>query len=397
MPQIILAIDGGYHAAPVESGYPGAEIGYLTAASVLLFVDKLKQSNEDGIVNPVKYRAASQTGSIDLALPGRGVLIDEEPSAKSSMRKTLFEEMSGYRIFKEFNETLLETYEHLMGIQTSSDDPPKCPCDPTHKYRANKGHYRCSTCNGILYSTDGMRCHELFSDTESCEKMYGHVMTTLERLLLIHILRAFEQQGEPWLSLIGNMAFVIDGPLAIYGPPAWLSQPIRKELARLNQVQKHITNRDMMILGIEKSGSFTRHLEMIDTDKNDNPGEFPVGHYQLIDNDYIRRHIQPSEEDRPYGRNTYFGRKMFYKTTSGHLLVVNCACYDDEQFNIRTAKPQQYARLNDILGLLDEVSSSMYPNSISPLIAAHSEASIPLNLGRQILDKIAQERIQYAK
>ena len=329
VPQIILAIDGGYHATPVESGYPGAEIGYLTAASVLFFIDKLKQSNEDGIVNPVKYREASETGSIDFALPGRGVLIDEEPSAKSSMRKTLFEEMSGYRIFEDFNETLLETYEYLMSIQDPSEDPPKCPCDPTHRYRADKGHYRCDTCHNILYSTDGMRCHELFSDTESCEKMYGHVMTTLERLLFIHILRAFEQfeqQGESWLKLIGNMAFVIDGPLAIYGPPAWLSQSILKELIRFNQKQKCITNRDMMILGIEKSGSFTRHFKMIDTDKNGNPGKFPIGHYQLIDNNYIRHRIHPSEGNRLYGRNTYFGRKMFYKTMSGNRLVVNCAC-----------------------------------------------------------------------
>ena len=43
--------------------------------------------------------------------------------------------------------------------------------------------------------------------------------------------------------------------------------------------------------------------------------------------------------------------------------------------------------------LLDEVSSNMYPNSVSPLIAAHAEASIPLNLGKQILEDIARKAL----
>ncbi len=398
VPKIILAIDGGYHVAPVESGYPGAEIGYLTIASVLIFLDKLRQSNETGIINPVKFRAATDTGSIDLALPGRGVLIDNEPSGKFSMRKTLFEEMKNYRVFKEFDETLLDTYEHLAAINKPFDRPAtKCPCEKEEGYQPGNGRYDCDICGIPLYSTDALRCHELFLDTESCEKMYGQVMAVLERLLLIHILRAFEAQGKTWLSIIGNMAFVIDGPLAIYGTSAWLHSPVRRELARLNRVQKAITGKDMLILGIEKSGGFVNHLEMLDTDKNENPGLFPSGHYQLITNAYIRRHIQPSDGGRLFGRNTYFGRKMFYKTATGQKLVVNFVCYDESQFDITSAEPRQYVRLDDALGLLDAVSSSMYPNSISPLIAAHAEASIPLNLGRQVLDKIARESVQSPK
>ena len=102
-----------------------------------------------------------------------------------------------------------------------------------------------------------MRLHELFSNIESCEKMYGHIMHVAERLLLIQTLRAFEQQGEKWLSLIGKMAFVMDGPLAVYGTSAWMSSSIRKELGRINQVQKAITGRDMLILGIEKKRRFS--------------------------------------------------------------------------------------------------------------------------------------------
>ena len=397
VPKIIHATDGSYHAAEIDNGYPGAEVGYLTVASVLLFLDKLKAAGREKFIDPVKFRDASDTGSIDMAVPGRGVILDDEPSAKFSMRKVLFEEMKNYRILGGSSESLLDTFEYLQGIHPfSGASLARCPCQKEEKYRPpKKGKHQCANddCEVVLYSTDALRLHELFSNIESCEKMYGHIMHVAERLLLIQTLRAFEQQGEKWLSLIGKMAFVMDGPLAVYGTSAWMSSSIRKELGRINQVQKAITGRDMLILGIEKSGGFFRHMEMIDADKRGNPGQFPVGGRLLLDNDYIREYIEPSDGGRLYGRNSYFGRKFFYKPGAGHNLVVNIACYDERQMNIETARPDQYPRLEDATSLLREISSSMYPHSISPLIAAHSEASIPMRLGHQILDDMARREI----
>ena len=43
------------------------------------------------------------------------------------------------------------------------------------------------------------------------------------------------------------------------------------------------------------------------------------------------------------------------------------------------------------MNVLDELVSSRYPNSVSPLVSAHAEASIPLNLGKNIFDDIARE------
>ena len=218
-------------------------------------------------------------------------------------------------------------------------------------------------------------------------------MSTLERLWLLHALRAFERRGPEWLAAIGRMAFVVDGPLAIYGTPAWLSTPIRAELARVNEAQKALTSRDMMIVGIEKTGAFARHFEMLDTRAENGQLRFPEGGQLLLKDDYIRRHIVPSVEQRQYGRNTYFGRKLLYKNSLGHRLVVNVACFSEEQQDLSTAAVEQFPRLSDVLTLLDDVSSNMYPNSVSPLIAAHSEASIPLNLGKHILEEIAQKAL----
>lgn len=387
-PELILAVDGGYFAAEVENGYPGAEIGYITVAAVLILLSKLRRLARSDIIDPQAHRETQKRSSIDTALPGRGVVIDGQVTPKASMRCVLFEEMTEYRVFPD-SETLLDTYEVLMG-SADFDNRGRCPCERAATYSRQAGEYACDTCGATLYSSDAMRLHELFSSTESCEKLYGHVMNTLEKLWLVHVLRAFERRGPEWLALIGKIGFMVDGPLAVYGTPAWLSAPIRAELGRINQEQRAVTGLDMMIIGIEKTGAFVRHFEMLDAKPET---AIEPGYVVCLDNSYIRRHIIPSPSERLYGRNTYFGRKVLYKTRYGHRLVVSLACFGSQQFDLNTAEVHQFPRLFDALELLDAVSSNLYPNSISPLIAAHSEAAIPLNLGKQILEDIAKTAV----
>ncbi|MGI9338859.1 MAG: DNA double-strand break repair nuclease NurA [Gammaproteobacteria bacterium] len=390
-PDFVLAVDGGYHTTPIDTGYPGAEVGYITVAAVLILLDKLREVAADDIINPVEYRKTQKRSSIDTVLPGRGVIIDDERSPEASMRKTLFEEMAGYRVFDD-SESMLETYQALMK-NAPNDERARCPCDKGERYHRGVGKYVCESCDFPLYSTDAMRLHELFSPHERGDKMYGHVMSTLERLWLVHVLRAFERRGKEWLSIIGRMAFILDGPLAVYGTPAWLSAPIRTELTRINDAQKRLTKTDMMILGVEKSGAFVRHFEMLDARGDDGVSRFVTGMHLRLTDDYIRKHIVPSSEGRQYGRNTYFGRKLLCKTALGHRIVASIACFTEEQRDLSSASPEQFPRLADALALFDKLSSNLYPNSISPLIVAHSEAAIPLNLGGQILEDIAKKAV----
>lgn len=394
-PEMVLAIDGGRQSVEVKTGYPGAEIGYITVGAVLVFLDKLSEVAQSDIIDPVEYRKTKQSGSFDTVLPGRSVLVDGEDSAEASMRLILFEELASHTVL-EGSETLLETYEHLMlkEWQEGVEAGIYCPWECGKRYHYERGKYECRGCGRPLYSTDALRLHELFSPHESCEKLFGQTMTTLERLWLISVLRAFERRGDDWLRIVGQMAFIVDGPLAVYGVSAWLSTPIRGELERLNAAQKEFTRLDMMILGIEKTGGFARHFEMLDSRGEDGELRFPARKSLLLDDDYIRRHIVPSSGNRQYGGNTYFGRKFLYKSSLGHRLVVNTATFNEAQFSLATALPEQFPRLADTLALLDKLSSNLYPNALSPLIAAHAEAAIPLNLGGKILEEAAKKAMQ---
>jgi hypothetical protein len=63
----------------------------------------------------------------------------------------------------------------------------------------------------------------------------------------------------------------------------------------------------------------------------------------------------------------------------------------NEKPNLRSNSPHEFPRLGDLMNVLDELVSSRYPNSVSPLVSAHAEAAIPLNLGKRIFDDIARE------
>jgi len=214
-------------------------------------------------------------------------------------------------------------------------------------------------------------------------------MSTLEKLWLVNILRWFELTNN--LSILRKIVLFSDGPLAVFSTSSWLTKVIEYELCRINDLQKKINNQDMIILGLEKSGSFFNHFIDIDTSKEGTIDIFQRQSAFLLSDAYIKKNIIYSESTKPYGLDTYFGRKFFYKTASGQKLVPVVAWYNDYQKNISTANPDQFPRLGDVLHLLDRLVSNRYPNSISPLISAHAEASIPLNLGKRLFEEIARE------
>jgi hypothetical protein len=147
----------------------------------------------------------------------------------------------------------------------------------------------------------------------------------------------------------------------------------------------------MLILGIEKSGTFVNHFEDLDTTKEGITDKIPVQSALLLSDSYIKQNIIFSQSEKPYGLDTYFGRKFFYKAVTGHKIVANIATFSDTQQDLATANPNQFPRLADTMNLLDQMSSNRYPNSVTPLISAHAEAAIPLNLGKRLFEDIAKE------
>lgn len=397
-PQLLLAVDGSYDPVPIENGYPGAEVGYVAVASVLTDIAKVRELDSARPVDPRQYRTTEEVDSVDWVFPGCNIVLDDLESSRHSLRKALFEMMSETRIPPESGDTLLGTYHALIRNRKVSNQT--CPYGddclrPGKQFDIQMGEYQCGcVASRPLYSTDALRVHEAMLPNGENGQMYSEIMQSIERLLVLHLLRWMEKND--YLRLLRYTAIIMDGPLAFFGNPAALQPYYMAELRRINEAAKAFTNgQDMLLMGVEKSGLFVNHFERLDKNTNGTEGAFPRQTVGLLTDQYIKDHIIYTRGDsKPYGKDTYFGRKFFYKTRSGARIVGTLPLLSDTDGDTRRADPAQYRRLGDAARLLDQVVSNRFPNAIFPLITANAEASIPLNsrsleeLTRRLVKKI---------
>jgi len=72
------------------------------------------------------------------------------------------------------------------------------------------------------------------------------------------------------------------------------------------------------------------------------------------------------------------------------VLVASVPFLSDAQDTLDSDDVSLYPRFGTACALLDKLVSSRYPNSLSPLISAHSHAAIPLHLGAKVLQQLAR-------
>ena len=391
-PTWVISIDGSHQEVEIKNGFPGAEASYVTVASVMLDIKKMRKLDEQRPVNPKDFRTLERAESIDCALPGCNVIYDSELSATDSLRRAIFEVFGSVRMAED-GETLLDTYESLLSYKP--DGGQKCPyedCPDKAEYMRGSGKYQCPcSLSRPLYSTDALRIHEEMNPAGSNSQVFSRIMLVWERIWMIHILRTME--AKKWLSSLSRIAIFLDGQLAVFGPPAWISQSIYHELLRLSpQIRKATGGKDLLLIGVEKTGAFVQHFEDLDKKIDDNES-FLSQTVGLLADTYIKKNIIFSDSKKPYGDDTYFGRKFFYKTKSGARIVACLPFLTEDHKDLSRAEPLQYPRLSDALELLDELVSSRYPNSLMPLIVANAEAAIPLNIGTRVLERLAKELV----
>jgi len=390
LPSLVLAIDGSHAEVDVRNGYPGAKVGYCSVASVILNLAEVERLDAQRPMNPVEFRRTEDASSDASALPGCNVITRDHASASESFREAIFELFHDAVIDEEDNTRLLATYQALLAYKPSGTIT--CPyvhlgCDCQVSITSNVSTCPCER-RKPLYPTDALRIHERFtSDSGSNGEAFGYVMSVWERLLLVHLLRCFEQRN--WLDRLSNIAFFVDGPLAIFGPPAWLSAAIKSELQRLNLIFKKKTGNDMIIVGIEKTGNFVAHFEEIDK-LEDGSEFFQPGSYFLPTDSYIKERIIFSDSTKRYGEDTYFGRKFFYKTKSEARIVACIPFLTPQQDSLSSDDPALYPTFGTVCAILDKLVTSRFPNALGPIVSAHAQASIPLHLGQKVLKQLAQ-------
>ena len=107
---------------------------------------------------------------------------------------------------------------------------------------------------------------------------------------MMNIMRFFERRGL-W-DAFRTTAFVIDGPLAIFGMPAWLKRHLQSEVTRLHAESLARGGSGVMLFGVEKSGMFLEYLRVLDQSDDEGPrARIDAGSAFAPDREYVHRHI----------------------------------------------------------------------------------------------------------
>ena len=211
-------------------------------------------------------------------------------------------------------------------------------------------------------------------------------MQVWERLLLIHLLRCFERRG--WLDQINRLAFFLDGPLGVFGPPAWLSAAISTELKRLNAAVRAKTGNDLLSSGSRRPEPSSPTSTRSTRPRRATPAS--------------RRGptcCRPTSTSRSGSSSPTAQSATASIPTSGGSSSTRRRAAPGSWRASRSSRTRRTRSTSDDVSLYPQfptVCASRQaclvplPNALSPLVSAHAHAAIPLQLGAKVLQQLAR-------
>lgn len=385
----IIAVDGGYTEVTVRAEFPSAKMAFFQFGALFFSVKDLDNLDHQPFIDPEDISKLRNIQRLKLAIPVKNIAYADEATLTHSVRRALYEFFCQQ---PEKNETFAETLKWLIFEEFNQTQPQpnwKLASCPNCGRNDSKGvnvllerskmvsdyTFYCPNCAKKIYITDVMRLHEAIDDELGAGGVLGYLTTTLEQILLVHLIRLI-LKTKP--ELMTKWLFIKDGPLAFFGQTANLHRPMRALIAFLKN------SYDVFLAGIEKSGAFVDHAHEI-------AEKLPQSHILLLDNEYIYKYIIPGKgnESEPYGRSTYYGKKLIFKTSQGQVYV---ASLPSTHFPAKpdSASTEHYLNLHTVLFYLEKLRCDMYDNSLLPVALANKLVSLSNHPSQKILQQFAK-------
>lgn len=386
-PRRVIAVDGSTLSEVLDNGFPMAEATLMKVSVVSIDLSKLATAQANDIPSPRAFYDMESASTFDCVLPGANIVRPavEGDTPKRFFRQTAFDAFGGR--LDSGHETLIETVRAIIGGPHAPNRAASCPVEECpRELLPGIGAYTCG-CDRkeTLFETDAFRFAERFSEVSTNGEAHGEVRHVLEIVSLVNMLRFFARDSAG-LAYLRDNVFIVDGPLALFGHPAWLTPYLRTEFQRINNLCR-AQGFDLAVFGYEKSGAFVDHFDRLDVSPERGPrGRHPPRTVFALDAAYINRNITLRPIDaKPHGQDTYFGRKLFYKTATSDHAVVTTAMTNSASLDFRRCDLACYPRLGDMLNVLDQLATYLHRDGFMPLVRAHAHAAIPLKRGADII------------
>jgi hypothetical protein len=388
----VVAVDGSYREVSVRDEFPSSAITFFAFGPLLFRLEELRELDKQPFVAPEDIARLKNIQRFSLVLPTRNISRAGQ-SLTDSVRATLHD---FFTTAHGGDKPLVGTLRWIIfRLWTREGDKsweiPSCPnagCSrsPIVLTPDAPDVQACTSCGGPIYMIDAFRLHERIDEDQGAGGITSYVMTLLEHIVLVHVVKALWELKPAFLR---EILFIKDGPLAFFGQTAPLSKPMR-ELASFLGKQRDPSGGPTPIsllnaVGLEKSGPFVEHAVQVEE-------KMRPGTVLFLPNDYIYKYIIPGDPNGPdpYGKNTYWGSKLIYKAPDNNVYVATVPTHGF------TPKPSfdDFLNLSDVLGVLGELRCSMYDNALIPVALANRLVSLSDFPSQRILEVFARESVK---
>jgi hypothetical protein len=220
----------------------------------------------------------------------------------------------------------------------------------------------------------------------------SRLMIVLEHLIPIHYIRFIEQKV---LLALNKIAFFVDGPLAIFGTPAWLHRSIMIYLNEVNTKLAKYHQPPLLLIGLQKSGQIVDYLRLINR-------FLPPDRLFAIDDEYRYKYILANRDPSRggFGFETYYGQDFIFKTQQGRTFVFALPYpYPSKEepgsdFIHEKTDWARYPTLPTAIKLLEELQTELYRDAVVPIALAHRYTAISLKPGGRILDLLTRRALK---
>lgn len=396
LPMKAVASDASPYSEPISGKFPSTQIGYIKVSLVLIDLKDYNGLSAPGsrFVDPFKVAAMHRNAdAISFTLPGSNICYKGAQTVEEGFRRAIWEQLSDDRtsFHKDGDFTVKGT---LLDILNNNIIIEKCPnSDCGHKppggflFTSQTLVHNCPECNKEVYLTDFLRIHEQISDFGNNSSAMTRFMNVVEHLIVATLIRMLLHYQPQTLS---NMAFIVDGPLAIFGQPARISSRLQSFYYHISQTLAQHGLQPPIILGLQKDGQLMEHARALNQ-------YLSINSFRVIDDIYRKKYIVgTSTATENFGQETYYGQDFIFKTEAGRIFTVGIPYpFPNKQNQTNFAKQKaditnyknQIARAFDVIRHFE---FDLYENAVVPIALAHRHASISLVPGGKVLDLVTR-------
>lgn len=393
LPDYVVASDASKSDQAINEKLPSTQVGFIKVSHVLIQMNKYAELMDPltRFVDPFKVAELHRNASpITYTLPGSNIRYRGALSVKDGFRHAVFAQLGADRAGGGQNKFVLtDTLLALNEKEIVVEHCPACKAEHEFVFTQEAQVLQCSECEASVYMTDWLRLHEGVSDFGDNTVAMTRMMNCVEHLLLAALIwQVFESDTRA----LSKMAFVMDGPLAIFGQPAKLHARIMAFLHKVNIRLKELNQEPLLVVGLQKTGGVMDHANLISR-------FLPPGVIRILDDDYRNKYIMGSEAPAAnFGNETYYGQDFLFKTERGRIFnfAIPYALPNKERrggvsFAQLKADPKAYGSLiARACDFIRHFELDLFENAIVPVALAHRHASISIVPGGKVLDIITK-------